>query len=124
MQPREIVQRTLEYRSPERVAATLPEPYWHDICHVGYHLAGFTPPGARWVASRQEFVDEWGNTWARMDASSKGEVARGVLERWDGPGPPALARPGQPGPLRPGARPLCRSGQRPVPRRRPARLSL
>lgn len=82
MQPREIVQRTLEYRHPARVAATLPEPYWHDICHLSYHLEGVDRTWRSVGRGRQEYVDEWGNTWARIDATSKGEVARGALERW------------------------------------------
>ena len=82
MDSREIVLRTLEFTGPERVAASFPAPYWNDLCHVHYALEGF---GRDWQpvgGGRQEYVDEWGNTWARIDATSKGEVARGALEDW------------------------------------------
>ena len=82
MDSREIVVRTLEFRGPERVAASLPEPYWNDFCHVNYRLAGFSRDWRDVGAGRQEYVDEWGNTWARVDTTSKGEVSRGVLEDW------------------------------------------
>ena len=83
MNSREIVLRTLEYRCPRRVAASFPEPYWHDMCHLGYTLEGFSRQWQDVGGGRQEYVDEWGNTWARIDATSKGEVARGALEDWD-----------------------------------------
>ncbi len=82
MDSRERVLRTLEYQQPDRVAASFPAPYWNDLCSIGYQL----PKGGRdWqqvAPSRQEYVDEWGNTWGRVDATSKGEVVRGVLEDW------------------------------------------
>jgi hypothetical protein len=83
MQSREIVQRTLEFRGPERVAASFPEPYWHDVAHIEYDLPGFLRDWQPVGGDRQEYVDEWGNTWARVDTTSKGEVARGVLARWE-----------------------------------------
>jgi len=82
MNSREIVIRTLEYTGPERVAASFPEPYWHDMRSTHYTLAGFHPEWREVRPGRQEYVDEWGNTWARVDRSSKGEVVRGVLEDW------------------------------------------
>lgn len=82
MNSREIVLRTLEYRGPERVAATFPEPYWNDLCHVSYILPGFRRDWREVRPGWQEYVDEWGNTWARVDKTSKGEVVRGVLSDW------------------------------------------
>jgi uroporphyrinogen decarboxylase len=82
MDSREIVRRTLEFSGPERVAASFPEPYWNDFCNVNYDLPGHPRPWQRMPSGRQEYVDEWGNTWARLDATSKGEVARGALEDW------------------------------------------
>lgn len=82
MDSREIVWRTLDYTGPERVATTFPSPYVNDMCHVNYELAGFSRDWHSVDDRRQEYVDEWGNTWARVDATSKGEVARGVLEDW------------------------------------------
>jgi hypothetical protein len=82
MNSREIVRRTLEYRGPERLAATFPHPYWSDLCHTSYTLDGDERAWQQVSPSRQEYVDEWGNTWARLDTTSKGEVVRGVLEDW------------------------------------------
>lgn len=82
MNSREIVWRTLEFTGPERVAASFPEPHWNDFCHVNYEIPDFSRDWKGVGGGRQEYVDEWGNTWARVDTSSKGEVSRGVLEDW------------------------------------------
>ena len=82
MDSREIVCRTVEFREPERVAASFPAPHWSDLRSVQYEHTG---PHGDWhevCAARQERIDEWGNTWARVDGSSKGEVARGAMEHW------------------------------------------
>ncbi len=77
MTSKEIVSRTIDYTAPERVArsfsdsdivgarcdATTHATQWHEI------------GGGRW-----ERTDEWGNTWGRVDPTSKGEVVKGVLE--------------------------------------------
>lgn len=83
MESREIVQRTVEFTGPERVAGSMPPPYWHDLRSASYTLAGFDPQWQDVGGGRQEYVDEWGNTWARIDAYSKGEVARGAIEDID-----------------------------------------
>jgi hypothetical protein len=82
MKSREIVWRTLEYRGPERLAASLPHPYWNDFCHMTYILKDHDRSWQEVGPGRQEYVDEWGNTWARLDNTSKGEVVHGVLEDW------------------------------------------
>ena len=82
MRSREIVRRTLEFDRPERVAASFPEPYWHDVCHVHYDLVGYHPVWRDVGGGWQQYVDEWGNTWARLDRTSKGEAIHGVLEDW------------------------------------------
>ncbi len=82
MNSREIVTRTLEFRHPERVAASFPEPYWSDFRSVNYVYKGYDPTWREVSPGRQEYVDEWGNTWARLDATSKGEAVHGVLEDW------------------------------------------
>lgn len=82
MQSREIVERTLDYRGPERVAAMLIPPFWQDILSCGMEQPGDGP----WHDAgpeREERIDEWGNTWARLDRSSKGEVVRGALQSYD-----------------------------------------
>jgi hypothetical protein len=85
MTSREIVQRTLAFRSPERIAMSLPPPYPDDFCFAGI---GPDPahPETDWRQvgpGRWERTDEWGNTWARLEGFSKGEVCRGALEDWD-----------------------------------------
>jgi len=80
---REIVLRTVEYSGPERVAASMPPPYWHDFSHGGYRLQGYTATWQNVGGEREEYVDEWGNTWARIDRHSKGEVARGAIQDMD-----------------------------------------
>jgi uroporphyrinogen decarboxylase len=82
MNSREIVLRTLEYRHPDRVAASFPAPYWNDFTNVSYAYEGYDPTWREVRPGWQEYVDEWGNTWARVDATSKGEVVRGVLADW------------------------------------------
>ena len=82
MTSREIVRRTLEFDGPERVAASFPEPYWNDLRSVSYRLEGFHPAWRDVGDGWQEYVDEWGNVWARLDRTSKGEVSRGALEDW------------------------------------------
>lgn len=76
----EIMEQTLEYDRPERVARAMPEPWGSDMVHAGPVISG----GTDWQqvdAHRWERRDEWGNTWARLDPHSKGEVVRGVLDR-------------------------------------------
>ena len=77
MNSREIIRRTIEYDAPVRVARSFKE---GDLCFAActantlateWHKAG----GGRW-----ERTDEWGNLWARIDAASKGQVVKGVLE--------------------------------------------
>ena len=82
MNSREIVLRTLEYRDPERVAASFPAPYWNDLCNTSYVYEGYDPTWCEVSPGLQEYVDEWGNTWARLDTTSKGEAVRGVLPDW------------------------------------------
>jgi uroporphyrinogen decarboxylase len=80
MTSHEIVWRTLDYAHPERVARSFEDSdVVHASCSVQGHATGWKEvDGGRW-----ERTDEWGNLWARIDATSKGEVARGVLETWD-----------------------------------------
>ncbi len=103
MNSRERVLRTLEFREPDRLAASFPEPYWNDFANTGYQLQGYAPVWHTVGGERQEYVDEWGNTWARVDKTSKGEVARGVLESWDQMDSlvlPDLANPANFGPVK------------------------
>lgn len=79
MNSREIVRRTLDYEYPERVARSFGE---SDFVGAGPTVQ---TPATGWKevgGGRWERTDEWGNAWGRVDATSKGEVVRGVLEDW------------------------------------------
>ena len=79
MNSREIVLGTINYTGTERVAGSMPEPYWNDLISASLQLQGFKREWQDVGGGRQEYVDEWGNTWARIDDYSKGEVSRGAL---------------------------------------------
>ncbi len=81
MNSKEIVQRAVEFRNPERVPGSMPAPYWNDFFHA--HVDYPQTDANRWhrvSGDRWERIDEWGNTWARLEEFSKGEVSKGVLE--------------------------------------------
>ncbi len=77
MTSREIVQRTLEYAHPARVARSFGE---SDFCWAGCVATTRATDWREMGNGRWERTDEWGNTWARLDPTSKGEVVKGVLE--------------------------------------------
>jgi uroporphyrinogen decarboxylase len=79
MNSREIVLGTINYTGTERVAGSMPEPYWNDLKSASLRLQGFKREWQDVGGGRQEYVDEWGNTWARIDDYSKGEVSQGAL---------------------------------------------
>jgi hypothetical protein len=76
MTSREIVHRTLEFNSPDRVARSYRE---SDFCKVSCKAKTHETEWAETGGGRWERTDEWGNTWGRVDPTSKGEVTRGVL---------------------------------------------
>ena len=85
MTSREIVLKTLTFANPERIAMSLPAPYPNDFCGAG-PSEDPAHPETDWIEAkpgRWERTDEWGNTWARIEGFSKGEVCRGALEDWD-----------------------------------------
>jgi len=97
---REIVQRTLDFERPERVARSFRESdfvWTHHVCRtrlVDWQETG----GGAW-----ELTDEWGNVWRRIDATSKGEVHKGVLADWsdlDGYAFPDYSNPDDYAPVR------------------------
>jgi hypothetical protein len=76
MNSKTIVEKTLEFDSPERLAFS-----WApaDFCWGGPELPN---PEGEWREVHPgvwERKDEWGNTWRRLDPTSKGEVAVGAL---------------------------------------------
>ena len=80
MTSREIVQRTLDYACPERVARSFPP---SDFAACGPDIVGKATPWRETAPGREEHTDLWGNVWARVDRSSKGEVVKGALENLD-----------------------------------------
>ncbi|MHB9033353.1 MAG: uroporphyrinogen decarboxylase family protein [Anaerolineae bacterium] len=85
MNSRDIVTRTINYTGPSRLAGTMPAPYWNDTMGVSYSLQHGDTPWRDTADGWQEFTDIWGNTWARVDRTSKGEVVHGVIEDgWEG----------------------------------------
>ena len=78
MTSREIIQLTLDYANPERVACGLPKLY--DFAGCSCKTKTYATDWVRLDDRRWERKDEWGNTWGRVDPTSKGEVIRGVLE--------------------------------------------
>lgn len=77
MTSREIVQATLDYDGPERVARSFAE---SDIVGVSYSIQTRETDWVEVGGGRWERLDEWGNTWARLDPTSKGEVVKGILD--------------------------------------------
>ncbi len=77
MTSKEIVRRTLEYAQPERVARSFGD---SDFCGVECSAKTHASEWAEVGDGRWERTDEWGNTWGRIDPTSKGEVTKGVLE--------------------------------------------
>jgi len=77
MTAHEIVECTIRYERPERVARSFGD---SDICWAGYTTRTHATDWREVSAGRWERTDEWGNLWARLDPTSKGEVIRGVLD--------------------------------------------
>ena len=77
MNPREIVRRTLAFEYPERVAHSF-EP--SDVIFGGSEIPNPLTEWRKIAEHAWERTDEWGNVWRRVDATSKGQVVRGVLE--------------------------------------------
>ena len=77
MTSKEIVRRTIDYGEPERVARSFHD---SDICDAGCAAMTHATQWQEVGNGRWERTDEWGNIWARVDPTSKGEVVRGVLE--------------------------------------------
>lgn len=71
---REIMQHTLDFTGPERVARTFAP---SDVIQVDPQLIE-----GEWQSmngSGWQRIDAWGNVWGRVDDSSKGEVIKGAL---------------------------------------------
>jgi len=77
MTPREIVRRTLDYDNPLRVARSFGD---SDFAGCGNSVRTQATAWQDVGGGRWQRVDEWGNQWARIDATSKGEVVKGVFD--------------------------------------------
>jgi len=80
--PRRIVQRSLAFDGPERIPYAMGGGFPSDVRFVGRKGApnsrarDWEPkPDGSW-----DMVDEWGNTWGRLEGITKGEVTHGVIE--------------------------------------------
>jgi hypothetical protein len=78
MNAKEIVRRTLDFEYPERVAQS----FWDetDLNGIGPQVESSATEWKQIGESEWERYDEWGNTWGRIDPTSKGEVTKGVLD--------------------------------------------
>ena len=81
MTSREIVRRTLDFENPPRVART----FGHgedsgDTIGAGHNVQGRRAPWREVGAGRWEMIDLWGNTWSRVDPTSKGEATAGIFD--------------------------------------------
>ncbi|NLC68939.1 MAG: hypothetical protein GX754_09235 [Clostridiaceae bacterium] len=77
MDSKEIIRRTLDFSYPERVGRS----FWcSDLLSASYTVKTKETDWIKASKNRWERIDEWGNLWARVDATSKGEVVKGVLE--------------------------------------------
>ena len=77
MKSREIVIRTLNYEKPQRVAHSFDE---SDFMFSRHNVKTHETDWKKLDKNRWGKTDEWGNTWARIDETSKGEVVKGVLK--------------------------------------------
>ncbi len=92
MTGREIIQRVIEFKNPERIGYDFSPPHPSDM--VGAEVR--TGKATKWGRDPEilklvpEFEgevyrDEYGNIWGRLENITKGEVIRGVLEDgWEG----------------------------------------
>jgi len=78
MTSKEIVKRTLNFENPERVAQSFTK---SDFIHTGPSVKTHATEWKKVDDEKWERLDEWGNLWARIEETSKGEVEKGVLDK-------------------------------------------
>lgn len=76
MNSKEIISRTLNYDYPSRVGRSFGD---SDLVGCGYSVQTRATDWQIVGANCWERLDEWGNRWARLDRTSKGEVVEGVI---------------------------------------------
>jgi uroporphyrinogen decarboxylase len=77
MNSREIVQRTLNFENPERIAHSF-EP--SDFVFAGPEIPNLLGEWCKVDERQWQRTDEWGNIWGRVDDTSKGQIIRGILD--------------------------------------------
>ena len=77
MNSKEIIKRTLEFDHPKRVGHSFAP---GDIISAGATVKTHATDWKDGGSGKWEHKDQWGNLWSRIDATSCGEVERGVLE--------------------------------------------
>ena len=80
MNSRNIIKATLNFDGIERVGHSFDE---DDFIRVGNAAKTHATDWKQLAENRWQRTDMWGNIWARLDNSSKGEVVKGVLESLD-----------------------------------------
>ncbi len=74
MTPRDVVKATIEFRRPERLARSFPEPYGNDFAGCSMTPNPDGRPG--------KGVDEWGAVWENIGVCRLGEVKEFPLNEW------------------------------------------
>ena len=77
MEPKEIIRRTLTFDRPDRVARSFHE---SDFVSARPKITSSSTDWEQTGPEEWRRTDEWGNTWGRIDPTSKGEVVKGVLD--------------------------------------------
>ncbi|MBI2940058.1 MAG: hypothetical protein HYY04_06420 [Chloroflexi bacterium] len=75
MTSREIVQRAIEFRDPERIALIFPQLGFSDTFGVRYQTAAGWQPSC-------EFEDEWGCVWEKTEIPNMGQPTTPVIKDW------------------------------------------
>jgi uroporphyrinogen decarboxylase len=85
MNSRDIVKASLAFASPPRIPYAMGGEFPSDLGWVSRdratnrHMMDWAPVGDHW-----EMIDEWGNTWQRIEEITCGEIKEGVVEQgWD-----------------------------------------
>jgi len=76
MTSKQIVQKTLDFQNPPRVARSFGD---SDFVYVNDNVKTCAIDWKQVEPGKWERIDEWGNLWRRLDQTSKGEVVKGTL---------------------------------------------
>ena len=94
---REIIRRVLAFDDPPRIGMTFDGGRMNDLIGVGPEPSpDFDEQRHRSADGAERWLDEWGCTWQRLEAFSKGEVAEGPIKEWsdlDSYEPPRILKP-------------------------------